>query len=109
MKFKNYVSDIEKVRKMKVGLVKKIDEDTSKLIEKFELDMVETRNKIAEMNEILQYEYTGKRFFDICTREDISLDRLKVKRKDRLKEELLKAGDKLAKSQTQFEKRISEI
>ena len=112
IKFKDYLNDdINKFRKLKVGLVRSQagDEVICRIKEDFDLgiDLIELIN---ELNLKLKKSYTGKFKFDFCLIEDINIDRLKVKNRsefiDRLKEKVFKVSDSLAKSQTQVEREI---
>ena len=109
IKFKDYLNDIDKFRKLKVGLVKKPGNEIITLIkDNFDLG-VDLLKLINELNSSLSKNYTGKFKFDFCLIEDINIDMLKVKRyenKVRIKEEFFKVSDSLAKAQTKIEKEI---
>ncbi len=115
IKFKDYLNDdINKFRKLKVGLVRTpaSDEVLHRVKEEFDLgiDLIKLRK---ELNSSLSKSYTGKFKFDFCLIEDINIDRLKVKNRselmDRLKEKVFKVSDSLAKSQTKVERDIESL
>lgn len=112
MKFKDYLNDdIDKFRKLKVGLVRTPagNEVLRRVKEEFDLgiDLIELKN---DLNSTLKKRYTGKFKFDFCLVDDINIDRLKVKNReefiDRMKEKVFKVSDSLAKSQTKVEREI---
>jgi hypothetical protein len=114
MRFKEYLGNDEKTyQKLTIGLVKdKSDLDTTvqKVTEKYELadDVCEL---IDSLNKRLSNVYTGKFKFDFCLKEDINIDKLKIKNKERLlkrfKSEVFKTKDVFAKSKTEMERKIS--
>ena len=115
MKFKDYLNDdINKFRKMKVGLVRTpaSDEVVRNVKEEFDLgvDLIELIN---ELNSNLKKSYTGKFKFDFCLIEDINIKRLKIKNREeiinRLKEKVFKVSDSLAKTQTKVERKIESL
>ena len=115
MKFKHYLNDdIEKFRKLKIGLVK-TDGDSEvvqRIKENYDLgiDLLELKN---ELNSSLSKSYTGKFKFDFCLIEDINIERLKAKNRpeliDRMKEKVFKVSDSLAKTQTKVEREIESL
>lgn len=108
MNFKNYLDDdIKNFRKIKIGLVKNSDKIIS---DNFELgnDLIQLKD---ELNKKLSKNYKGKFKFDYCLIEDIKIEDLKMKYeidKERLKREFYIAADKLAKMQTEMERRKFE-
>ena len=116
MRFKNYLylnEDEKTFKKLNVGLVKQksdYDKVVYKIAEKYELSM-EIVDAMNRLNKKLDNIYSGKFKFDFCLREDINIDDLKVKKTkliDRLKTEVFKTKDTLAKSKTNMERKIIE-
>lgn len=109
IKFKDYLEDINKFRKLKIGLVENSKNETiTQIKDNFNLG-VDLLKLIKELNSKLSKNYTGKFKFDFCLIDDINIDMLKVKQfenKIRIKEEFFKASDSLAKAQTKIEREI---
>lgn len=77
----------------------------------FFLFLMEIVDAMNRLNKKLDNIYSGKFKFDFCLREDINIDDLKVKKTkliDRLKTEVFKTKDTLAKSKTNMERKIIE-
>jgi len=114
MRFKEYLGKDEKTyRKLTIGLVKKktdLDETVRKVSEKYSLAN-DILSELDKLNKELSSVYTGKFSYDFCLKEDINMDKLQVKNKERLlkrfKAEVFKTKDVFAKSKTEMERKIS--
>jgi hypothetical protein len=114
MRLKTFLDDDEKTfQQLNIGLVKQksnYDEVVRKISEKYKLsnDLVDA---IDKLNVKLGNIYGGQFKFDFCLQEDININDLKVKKAkliDRLKEDVFKSKDTLAKSKTNMERKIIE-
>lgn len=101
------VEKLEKLRKLKVGLVskKKIQELKDEC--EFNNDVI---CEVNSLNKLLGKNYSGKFRFDICEEEDININELKLKNKkirDKLKLEWFRANSSLGKTTTEIERKLS--
>jgi hypothetical protein len=112
MKFKDFLDEeIENFRELKIGLVKKKNQDAEKIVRKvqenFDLgtDLIDL---IEELNENLGNTYSGKFKFDYVLQDFQKIDKLKINknRKEKIKEQWFKKSSELAKSQTVFERKL---
>lgn len=111
MRFKTYLDkDEQTFQQLNIGLVKQSDytDVVRKVAEKHQLSD-EMFEAIENLNQKLGNIYTGKFKFDFCLQEDINMDKLKIKKAklmDRLKEEVFKSRNTLAKNKTNMERKI---
>lgn len=112
MRLKEYLNDIDKVRNIKIGLVKNEAEYHSfiqSLKEKYDLkrDIIK---EIDEFNQEFKKIYKGKFKFDFCIQEDINIDSLKIKNlriKEKLKLKWFQLNHDLSKIKTELEDKLS--
>ena len=104
---KDIAEKLEKLRKLKVGLVSK------KALKEYREECDVNNDVVCEVNELnklLGKSYSGKFKFDICEEEDINIDELKLRNqriRDKLKLEWFKANDKLSRATSEIERKLS--
>jgi hypothetical protein len=108
MRLTEYLKDIDEVKNLKIGLVKKdakYQDFIQNLKEKYDLkrDIIK---EIDDFNKEFRKIYKGQFKFDFCISEDINIDDLKVKNsklKDRIILKWFQLNHDLSKIKTEIE------
>jgi len=111
MRLQEYINDVEKVKDLKIGLVKHSSEYSdliSNIRKKYEI-----KKDIIKEIEIFNMEfrkiYNGKFKFDFCLVEDININDLKIKNdktKDKIKLKWFELNHELSRVKTELEDKL---